>query len=94
MAEEYVCSIKHGSCYIQTPFKAGDIYEDDSITSESERLIHFGQSDHLRIYSVDALINRLEHVGFKTDILSLKNDIDNVNGFVEKETIVIANKPP
>ncbi|MEJ6793130.1 MAG: hypothetical protein QNK89_10480 [Lacinutrix sp.] len=41
-----------GKCYIQTPFKTGDIYEDSDIKTEEQSLLHFGQEDHLRIYSV------------------------------------------
>lgn len=93
MSELFRILKPNGSCYIQTPFKQGEIYEDDSITTEADRQIHFGQKDHLRIYSVEGLVNRLEHVGFKTDILNLKNDKDNVNGFPEKESIVVAKKP-
>lgn len=82
----------NGSCYIQTPFKQGEIYEDDSITTETDRLIHFGQKDHVRIYSVEGLVNRLEDVGFKTDVLQLKNDKDNRYGFPQNEIIVVAKK--
>src|SRR5690606_15351560 len=46
---------KDGTCIIQTPFKEGDIYEDASIINEHDRLIHFGQKDHVRIYSINGL---------------------------------------
>ena len=45
----------NGTVLIQTPFKDGEIYEDYAITSESERLIHFGQEDHVRIYSCSSV---------------------------------------
>ena len=32
-----------GKCFIQTPFKSGDIYENEEVKTEEERLIHFGQ---------------------------------------------------
>ena len=50
----------NGTVLIQTPFKEDEIYEDYTITSETNRLLHFGQEDHVRIYSVDGLKKRLE----------------------------------
>ena len=35
-----------------------------SIKSPTERLLHFGQADHVRIYSVLGLARRLEKAGF------------------------------
>jgi len=73
----------NGIVLIQTPFKDGEIYEDYTITLEAERLLHFGQEDHVRIYSVDGLKKRLESVGFsvivnqfeKDEYLGLSNEI-------------------
>nr|WP_321235640.1 methyltransferase domain-containing protein [uncultured Psychroserpens sp.] len=92
MSELFRILKPNGACYIQTPFKEGDIYEDDSITTEEERFMYFGQKDHLRIYSVQGLVNRLERVGFITEVLNLKNHKDNVDGFIENETVIIAKK--
>lgn len=80
-----------GQILIQTPFKEGEIYEDRSIVSENERLIHFGQKDHVRIYSAEGLKNRLVSCGFKVEIRT--NFIDqNKFGFSKNETILIASK--
>lgn len=39
-------------------------YENDSVTSDEDRLIHFGQEDHLRYYGRD-FRQRIERGGFK-----------------------------
>ncbi|WP_034059137.1 class I SAM-dependent methyltransferase [Lacinutrix jangbogonensis] len=92
MLELYRILNENGVCYIQTPFKEGDIYEDNSIVSKEQRLMHFGQEDHLRIYSVSGLINRLEHVGFTTKAIHYNENNDNVFGFSNTETIIKAFK--
>jgi predicted SAM-dependent methyltransferase len=83
-----------GKCIIQTPFKEGKIYENDEIKTEEERLIHFGQKDHLRIYSVEGLIDRLESVGFHTKLKAYKTiENNNYYGYKINEKIIIAEKP-
>lgn len=79
----------NGTIWIQTPFKEGEIYEDYTITSEAERLIHFGQEDHVRFYSVDGLKKRLESVGFT--ILVNEYEKDDYLGF-SNEIILLATK--
>lgn len=82
-----------GKCIIQTPFKEGEIYENEEVKTDEERLKHFGQKDHLRIYSVKGLIRRLESVGFKTKLKEFKADEKNNYGFKLNEKIIIAEKP-
>ncbi|WP_370476802.1 methyltransferase domain-containing protein [Tamlana flava] len=93
MGELYRVLKPNGSIYIQTPFKNGDIYEDYSIKSPEERTKHFGQHDHIRIYSVIGLKSRLENTGFRVIIKTFeKEQIDFKNGFVSPETVLIATK--
>ncbi|MFB9058011.1 methyltransferase domain-containing protein [Mariniflexile ostreae] len=93
MAELHRVLKPKGTLYIQTPFKAGDTYEDDAITSPEERLKHFGQHDHVRIYSVDGLKNRLEHHGFKVSVKTYPAQKDDFYlGLQSPETILIATK--
>ena len=93
MSELYRVLKPNGTTYIQTPFKDGDIYEDYSITSLEERTKHFGQQDHVRIYSVNGLKSRLENTGFKVKIKAFEqNEIDFKNGFISPETVLIATK--
>jgi SAM-dependent methyltransferase len=77
----------NGCCFIQTPFKKGDIYEDPEIISPNERLIAFGQEDHVRIYSVNGLKNRLEKARFKVEVISFTEKEENFHGF--KSEIVL-----
>lgn len=77
---------------VQTPFKEGGIYEDFSITTDEERLKHFGQEDHIRIYSVLGLKDRLERCGFSVEIRTDFID-ENMFGFDKNETILVLSKP-
>lgn len=89
MSELYRVLKPNGKILIQTPFKDGEIYEDYTITSEAERLTHFGQEDHVRYYSVDGLKKRLESVGFT--ILVNEYEKDDYLGF-SNEIILLATK--
>jgi SAM-dependent methyltransferase len=89
MSELYRVLKPDSYCYIQTPYKDGDIYEDYSIISPKEREKAFGQKDHVRIYSIEGLKGRLESVGFKTKIVHHKEDL--YFGFKE-EIMIIAKK--
>jgi len=82
---------KGGSCIIQTPFKDGEIYEDDAIKTGEDRLKFFGQEDHVRIYSVDGLKNRLTQNGFEMTVNEYKEE-NNFNGFMNTEHVLIGRK--
>jgi ubiquinone/menaquinone biosynthesis C-methylase UbiE len=84
---------KGGYCLIQTPYKKGKIYEDASIISPEQREIHFGQFDHVRIYSIEGLKDRLENVGFKVNPKHFTSDFENLHGFIIDETVFICEKP-
>lgn len=84
---------KGGACIVQTPFKEGETYEDSSITSPQEREQHFGQSDHVRVYSVNGLAGRMENAGFKVEIRNYREKAGNLHGFKETETVLIGHKP-
>ncbi|KJD32371.1 methyltransferase [Tamlana nanhaiensis] len=94
MEELYRVLKPNGKLFIQTPFKAGAIYEDASIVSPEARLQHFGQEDHVRIYSVEGLKERLEKVGFTVNILQFNNHIEDSKfyGFTIPETILKLSK--
>ena len=85
--------LKEGAkCFIQTPFKEGTIYEDPSKQSKQEREKHFGQQDHVRIYSAQGLKERLEKTGLKVEILSFSENKDNYFGFSQTETVLLCSK--
>jgi SAM-dependent methyltransferase len=83
---------KDGYCLIQTPYKDGEIYEDETIKTMEDRKVHFGQSDHVRIYSVNGLKNRLENVGFLVEVRDFVEDDENNNGFSVNETVLVCYK--
>lgn len=82
----------NGILIIQTPFKDGDIYENPLITSKEDRLKHFGQEDHVRIYSITGLKKRLKSVGFSVKTIDYNEDNSNQCGFKTKESVLIATK--
>ena len=92
MNELYRVLKKGGSCIIQTPFKDGKIYEDDSIKTAEDRLKYFGQEDHVRIYSVNGLKERLTNSGFEVKVNKFNEEQNNYNGLSEEESVLIARK--
>lgn len=46
-----------------------DNYENPDITNEGERWKHFGQNDHVRMYSKQGFVNRLSKAGFQVEQL-------------------------
>ncbi|WP_438961967.1 class I SAM-dependent methyltransferase [Nonlabens sp.] len=89
MKELYRVLSDNGTLLIQTPFKKGDIYEDSSITSKEERLRAFGQSDHVRIYSLNGLINRFKEVNPASSIKHHITQEDPHYGLTKDNIIVI-----
>ena len=92
MGELYRILKPSGVCFIQTPFKDGEIYEDYSITSKEGRLEHFGQDDHVRIFSITGLKNRLENNGFEVEVMQFGKLEENKNGFSQGEIVLKAVK--
>ncbi len=82
----------NGVCIIQTPFKEGEIYENPLLNTDDERLKHFGQKDHVRIYSSEGLKERVSTCGFHVDIREYMEEENNKDGFKKKETILICVK--
>ncbi len=81
-----------GKCYVQTPFKEGEIYENSSINNPKERARHFGQEDHLRIYSIGGLKKRIEETGLNVEIKEYIIEKNNYFGFNDKEFILLITK--
>ena len=79
-----------GKCLIQTPFKEGEVYENDAVKTKEDRLKHFGQEDHVRIYSIVELKKRLEKSGFYVEEKSYSKD--EYFELSENETILICTK--
>jgi len=85
----------NGHVLIQTPFKKGDIYENETVQSPTERLQHFGQEDHVRIYSANGLKERLEQNGFQVQTLIFHESDERQKKLQLKkeEIILVARKP-
>jgi SAM-dependent methyltransferase len=92
MSELYRILSGGGTCIVQTPFREGDIYEDSSLVSAEGRLEHFGQEDHVRIYSVRGLEERLSEAGFRVELKEYTAEQGNAGGLKERETILICRK--
>jgi hypothetical protein len=84
--------MKNGICIVQTPFKDGEIYEDPAVKSWESRLHHFGQKDHVRIYSAKGLEERLSNCGFHVETRDYREEFDNRCGLMIKETILLCTK--
>ncbi len=81
-----------GIMLLQTPYREGEIFEDASITTGKERLKNFGQEDHVRIYSVEGISERLNQAGFAVKILPFNEQLFNRSGFSEREIVVSCKK--
>jgi SAM-dependent methyltransferase len=81
-----------GTMLLQTPFREGEIFEDPSIKTGDERMEYFGQEDHVRIYSVKGISERLSQAGFSVNALQLNEQAFNNSGFSEKEIVLICKK--
>jgi len=73
-----------------------DIYEDASITSQADRWKHFGQNDHLRIYSKQGFITRLEEAGFRVNQFGINyfgTDVFEKHGIHPRSILYVVKKP-
>lgn len=70
-------------------------YEDFSITDPRQRLIHFGQFDHVRIYGID-YYDRLKEAGFEVEIVDFWNNLSPNErfkfGLLADEKVMVVNK--
>lgn len=78
-----------GHCLVQTPFRSGATYEDDSIVSEEDRLRHFGQRDHVRVYAAAGLADRLEGAGFAVEVRAFREERENSLGLKGEEVVLV-----
>lgn len=64
-----------GWAILLVPIGREKTYEDPSITDPQERLKHFGQDDHVRIYGYD-YIDRLREAGFYVEVTKVEDMVD------------------
>lgn len=74
-----------------------DTYEDFSITDPEERLVHFGQEDHVRVYAKQDFVHRLQQAGFVVEEFVYSDHLDvlppaNKIGLSDSDVLYIARK--
>ncbi|MEM6879542.1 MAG: methyltransferase domain-containing protein, partial [Bacteroidota bacterium] len=99
ISELYRLLKPNGCALIQTPFlrEYGKALELPNVTTAAQRLQHYGQEDHVRIYTVEALNKRLLSAGFDTIILKTPNgftDEAERMQLKEVEFVIKARRPP
>jgi SAM-dependent methyltransferase len=85
-----------GIALLQVPLKEGNTYEDALVTSREERLKHFGQDDHVRIYGAEDFPSRLKQAGFKVSANLYPKQFSEAEiekfGLWKDETIFVCEK--
>lgn len=66
-------------------------YEDDTIKDANERLIHFGDADHVRVYGTDFL-QRLTNAGFNVKVETAFGKEAVKFGLIMGDKIFLCNK--
>jgi predicted SAM-dependent methyltransferase len=72
-------------------------YEDPSKTTETERLQHFGQKDHLRVYGKADFIELLKSAGFQVSQLGagfFGGDALERHGIAQQSCLYVVHKTP
>lgn len=83
-----------GKAILTTPIVEGwaNTYENPAITTPADRLLHFGQADHVRIYGRD-FRDRIRSAGFTlSEYTAVEPDVLTY-GLTRGETLFIATKP-
>lgn len=71
------------------------IHENDKITDPAERWREFGQDTHLRVYSKQGFVGRLEEAGFKVEQLGKEHfgeEIFNKSGIYPRSVLYVIGK--
>jgi SAM-dependent methyltransferase len=92
MKELYRILKPGGIAFIQVPIwpsESHPTYENFNITDERDRIINFGQYDHVRIYGLD-VIDRLKSVGLILEVIDLCQSLESVK--VEKYALTNDSK--
>jgi SAM-dependent methyltransferase len=93
LAELYRILRPGGIAVLTTPIIEGwaETYENPAVTGKSERLLHFAQSDHVRIFGRD-LRDRIRAAGFALDEMVAKEPDVHRYGLMRGETVFLATK--
>ena len=93
MSEIYKSLTSGGRFITMVPqkFTLKSTYEDNTITSTSDRTKHFGQYDHVRWYGLD-FSQRLKDAGFYIKLYYLEDIEEDIQNMYYDEKIIISNK--
>jgi len=62
-----------GITMVPIPTSDGEISEAARLSSEADRWKHFGQGDHVRLYSRSGFLDRLQKAGFSVHLLDVRD---------------------
>jgi SAM-dependent methyltransferase len=93
LSEIYRVMKRRGKFIAMTPIIEGwnETYENRSITQPADRLLHFGQADHVRYYGRD-FRERLEAAGFQVNEFSATGEECVKFGLLRGEKIFVSTK--
>ena len=94
LAEMFRLLVPGGIAFVMTPVVEGwaETYENPAITQPRDRLLHFGQNDHVRLYGRD-IRDRIRAAGFElSEFVAVEPDVARY-GLVRGETLFIARRP-
>jgi len=94
LAELYRMLVPGGVALLATPVVEGwaTSYENADIDGEKDRLLHFGQGDHVRYFGRD-IRDRIRKAGFMLeDFAAVEPDV-HIYGLQRGETLFVATKP-
>lgn len=83
-----------GMAFLTTPVVDGwpDTYENPDVDTRQDRILHFGQQDHVRVYGRD-LRDRVRAAGFDlSEFIAVEPDVHR-HGLWRGETIFVARRP-
>lgn len=72
MSEMYRVLQPSGLAIIQVPIYGDKTYENPDIQSPENRIKHFKQANHVRLYGLD-IVNRLSSIGFNASVMNLSS---------------------
>ena len=92
LAEMFRVLSREGTALLRTPFISNwPTYENPAVKSPEDRLLHFGQEDHVRYFGGDVR-DLIRSAGFSlADFVAMEPDVSR-HGLLRGETIFVASK--
>ena len=94
LAEMFRLLAPGGLAVLSTPIVEGwaETHEDAAVTAPRDRLLHFGQADHVRLYGRD-LRDRIRAAGFALAEFTAREPDVRLHGLTRGETLFLATRP-